>query len=241
MKKRYILALTVSTLLLSGVAASAASFTYSRDDAPGWEVQNIATWNTTGNTMDNMFIKVVFANNGGEETGYWSDNTGVTGVGWSLTMANYNENTFDDPKWTLYNDGDRQISQLIFSGMSGNTVFDRILDYSNEQTPGSANGQPIYQPNWWNSPDVGLAVNAHYSNLVTVNGASGVYNDLYETLTLTFSSENAGTNLVTYFGQGSFDFALDTDNVNAPVPEPTTMLLFGVGLAGLAGLKRRKK
>ena len=39
---------------------------------------------------------------------------------------------------------------------------------------------------------------------------------------------------------GPYALTLTGSGTNAPVPEPATMLLFGTGLAGLAGLRRRQ-
>jgi hypothetical protein len=41
------------------------------------------------------------------------------------------------------------------------------------------------------------------------------------------------------FGDGQTIQAVDNVSVNASVPEPATMLLVGLGLIGIAGVKRR--
>jgi len=119
---------------------------------------------------------------------------------------------------------------------------------------GTENGQPVYQSDWdaaYAANQAAIANNVFLFSWITDDPYSGVPN-LFETMAIggTGGGHTFGNTHGTFIdGRGGIDVGATLEDIfctagsgggGNPVPEPSTILLMGIGLLGLVGYSRKR-
>lgn len=190
-------------------------------------------------------------------------NTWQNQFDWSTgldSLLTYNINStyivaWDDETWRLPQtvnvqyelgyDGTSSAGYNITNSEMGHLYYEELGNAGYRDTDGDINVRPA-------APDSYLQNTGQFNNLIGlwheasgVNVASWYWSEIY-----IYDSGLAwglqmydGNQSMSWLGNSGFCLAIRSGQVAtiAPVPEPATMLLFGIGLAGLVGNRIRKK
>ncbi|MDK9708216.1 MAG: PEP-CTERM sorting domain-containing protein [Desulforhopalus sp.] len=159
----------------------------------------------------------------------WHDAPTPTEVGGVEYVGDYNN-------WLGVDD----LLYVTITGPAGESTGLTLMDRNNAYG-GYIGIQAVFYGSAADAPNVTRAVGSTWPPPMTIIDEAGLFNAFFD---------SAGAGLYSFHFQfynqysGSSynpDFYILMDTESAPVPEPTAMLLIGTGLAGLLGLRFRKK
>jgi hypothetical protein len=265
-KKVFLFYAAVTTLvsfnLFQSYVNAAIQTDYDQLSSPAY-VPAIGDWTTRGYMMNGMQISVTLAKDSTVQTSLeWGTvydtqgNPTFAGVstgedsteGWRLYLENPSGSTYSTKFVFEVWGSSMDVTTLLIDALQGDTVFDVDIrfDDSGYSTKNSLDGNP-FSDQYINGFGIlkypveyrGIDILAYYGPRVALNAASPV-GDLYGTLSLSFFNTDE-SDYVGFSNNSSLKFITDTDSVDySPVPEPSTLLLLGIGVSALVGRRFRK-